>query len=181
MKKLFPKTELQLKYTFSLSFALLSLFSYYVLYTIYATIHDDAITLIYIPILFSIAALFFSWDLFAEKKILAKTIALVTLFLSFFTLWTLWIHVGILFISSTQTGQTIFFGICHDTDGGVNPYLKGTVTQGSKSYADSCVSSREVLEYYCSRLGFLQSEVLTHTSTPSCDYCTKGSCPVPPP
>ncbi|MBI5072536.1 hypothetical protein HZA99_01830 [Candidatus Woesearchaeota archaeon] len=97
MKQIFAKTESSLKCIFAITLALLYFFSYFVLYEIFANVHDDAITLMYIPLLFSVGAFLFSWDIFSEKNIVSKIIALITAGLSVLTLWALWTHVGILF------------------------------------------------------------------------------------
>lgn len=99
MKQIFTKTELSMKIFGAGTLTLLGFFSYYVLYEIATAVHDDAFTLMYIPILFSVGSLLFSFDLFQDKNICPKILGLIASVFSLFTLWALWTHVGVLFFS----------------------------------------------------------------------------------
>ncbi len=39
--------------------------------------------------------------------------------------------------------------LCKDSDGGFNPYTKGTLTYNGKTYTDSCRFSNVLTEYFC--------------------------------
>ena len=86
-------------------------------------------------------------------------------------------------VSTTSTTSTTILPntACIDTDGGINDYVKGTVTYYGKKYTDGCSHyfSKVITEYYCDN-GRVKSE--THSCPP--DYtCQDGVCksvPTPP-
>jgi len=61
---------------------------------------------------------------------------------------------------------------CTDSDGGMNPYVKGTVTYQGQTYTDTCVAADTLKEYYCDN-GIKQE----HLSTCQNGYtCQDGAC-----
>jgi hypothetical protein len=61
---------------------------------------------------------------------------------------------------------------CSDSDQGVDPTVKGTVTIGNESYEDSCKDNATVLEYYCDNNALGQSEAVC----PDGFMCGDGAC-----
>ena len=66
-------------------------------------------------------------------------------------------------------------GECHDSDGGPDPYTRGTVTISGASYTDSCTPDKQLLEYDCSN-GTMTQAVSPCPSGSKCDSgrCLKG-------
>ncbi len=62
---------------------------------------------------------------------------------------------------------------CTDSDGGVVPSTKGTVTIGLQKWEDSCVSSEIVQEYYCYVGNTQQSRQMTCGTE---ETCSAGAC-----
>lgn len=46
------------------------------------------------------------------------------------------------------TGAATIEPLCKDTDGGINPDVRGMLYIGSKDYSDACISGL-LIEYYC--------------------------------
>jgi hypothetical protein len=62
--------------------------------------------------------------------------------------------------------------ICTDSDGGNNPYVKGTVTLDSQTYTDSCSTINTLKEYYCANDQIQNYMVIC----PSGYTCQDGAC-----
>jgi len=61
---------------------------------------------------------------------------------------------------------------CTDSDGGNNPYVKGTVTLGSQTYTDSCSTTNTLKEYYCANNQIQNYMVICPTGY----TCQDGAC-----
>lgn len=66
-------------------------------------------------------------------------------------------------------------GSCIDSDGGISPYTKGTVSYSGQFYTDSCYTETTVYEYSCA---VYPSSGVTHTfqNCPSGYSCANGAC-----
>ena len=62
--------------------------------------------------------------------------------------------------------------ICTDSDGGNNPYVKGTTTLGSQTYTDSCSTTNTLKEYYCANNQIQNYMVICPTGY----TCQDGAC-----
>jgi DNA-directed RNA polymerase subunit RPC12/RpoP len=84
--------------------------------------------------------------------------------------WVKYAQIPIYLKQITPPSPTI--STCTDSDGGMNPYVKGTVTYQGQTYTDTCVAANTLKEYYCDN-GIKQE----HLSTCQNGYtCQDGAC-----
>jgi subtilisin family serine protease len=63
------------------------------------------------------------------------------------------------FDSSLNKNVCVGYEGCTDTDGGLNYFERGTTTNASGVYVDTCVYSEYLIEYYCSADNVLEKEI----------------------
>ena len=66
-------------------------------------------------------------------------------------------------------------GLCTDTDNGKDVSVKGTATDNSGSFVDSCYTANKIYEQYCTTFGAKNTQIM---DCPSGQTCSDGVCVV---